>query len=502
MIEDSRTQATLLLTVSLGAADRQGAKPLSPREWARLVRWLDGRGADPSALMGGDVPGLLAGWEDRAITAKRLDRLLGRGPALGLSLEKWFRAGLWILTRPDPAYPRRLERRLGSAAPPVLFGCGAMPLLDRGGLAVVGSRDAGEADLEFGRRLGEAASQQGHSIVSGGARGIDRTAMRGALESAGTSVGVMADGLLAASTSQLYRRPLLAGDLVLISSVNPEARFRVGTAMARNRYIYCLADGAVVVASARGSGGTWNGACENLEAGWVPLWVKATGEPDSGNAALAEKGGCWLRDIPESIAALFDRGGAAVRPVASGLTDEAVAWSGPDSAAAPPAEKGVRQGTIPQGLGFYDLFLARLAALSVGEPALEASLAARLELAKGQVKTWLIRGVEEGRVEKLPAPLRYRNPHPQLPLDEPGVGPSSPAGQAAAPPAIPTDFDFYDLFLLRLAELTSAEARSSRDIAHSLGLARGQVHRWLKRGVADAVVHRESRPARYRCVRT
>lgn len=502
MIEDSRTQATLLLTVSLGAADRGGAKPLSAGEWARLVCWLDDRGADPSALMGGDAAGPMAGWEDRAITVDRLDRLLGRGPALGLSLEKWYRAGLWILTRSDPAYPERLERHLGSAAPPVLFGCGTTSLLDRGGLAVVGSRDAGESDLEFARRLGEATSQQGRSIVSGGARGIDRAAMRGALESEGTSVAVLADGLLAASTSQLYRRPLSSGDLALVSTVNPEARFHVGNAMARNRYIYCLADGAVVVASAHGSGGTWRGACENLEAGWVPLWVKETGEPGSGNPALAEKGGCWLRDVPESIAALFDRGGAALRPVASGLTDEAAAWSGPGTSAGRPAERDVQPGTIPPELGFYDLFLARLAALSVREPAPETGLAARLDLAKGQVKTWLMRGVAEGRVEKLTAPLRYRSPHPQLPLDGPGVGPSSSAGETAAPPAIPADFDFYDLFLLRLAELASEEARSSRDIAHSLGVAPGQVHKWLKRGVADAVIHRESKPVRYRCVPT
>ena len=502
MIEDSRTQATLLLTVSLGAADRGGAKPLSAGEWARLVRWLDDREADPSALMGGDVAGLIAGWEDRAITADRLDRLLGRGPALGLSLEKWYRAGLWILTRSDPAYPMRLERRLGSAAPPVLFGCGATPLLDRGGLAVVGSRDAGEADLEFARRLGEAASRQGHSLVSGGARGIDRTAMRGALESEGTSLVVLADGLLAASTSRLYRRPLSLGDLVLVSTVNPEARFHVGNAMARNRYIYCLAEGAVVVASARASGGTWNGACENLAAGWVPLWVKETGDPGSGNAALAEKGGCWLRAIPESIAALFDRSGAALRPVVSGLTDEAMAWSGPETSAARPEEQDVHPGTAPPGLGFYDLFLARLAALSVDEPAPEADLAARLELAKGQVKSWLKRGVAEGSVEKLTAPLRYRSPHPQLLLDGPGVEPSLPAGRAAAPPAIPMNFDFYALFLARLAELTSEEARSSQDIAHTLEVAPGQVHKWLKRGVADAVIHRESKPARYRCVRT
>jgi predicted Rossmann fold nucleotide-binding protein DprA/Smf involved in DNA uptake len=58
----------------------------------------------------------------------------------------------------------------------------------------------------------------------------------------------------------------MSGDLVLITPFNPEAGFNVGHAMARNRYIYCLADAAVVVSSAAGKGGTWSGALEDIEA--------------------------------------------------------------------------------------------------------------------------------------------------------------------------------------------------------------------------------------------
>jgi predicted Rossmann fold nucleotide-binding protein DprA/Smf involved in DNA uptake len=59
--------------------------------------------------------------------------------------------------------------------------------------------------------------------------------------------------------------------------------------MARNRYIYCLADAAVVMAA-----GTENGAAENLKHGWVPLWVKEHGDQNSGNAALVQQGARWL----------------------------------------------------------------------------------------------------------------------------------------------------------------------------------------------------------------
>ena len=115
---------------------------------------------------------VLAGWIDRSVSVARLEQLMGRGTALGLSLEKWQRAGLWILTRSDPEYPERLKRRLRSESPAVLFGSGNKALLNKGGIAVVGSRDASEEDLAFTEKLGKEAATQGYSIVSGGARGV------------------------------------------------------------------------------------------------------------------------------------------------------------------------------------------------------------------------------------------------------------------------------------------------------------------------------------------
>lgn len=50
--------------------------------------------------------------------------------------------GLWVVVRGDEDYPARLKQRPRGDAPPVLFGCGDRRLLDRGGIAVVGARDA------------------------------------------------------------------------------------------------------------------------------------------------------------------------------------------------------------------------------------------------------------------------------------------------------------------------------------------------------------------------
>ncbi len=225
-----------------------------------------------------------------------------------MAQEKWQRAGLWMMTQWDSEYPEKLKRRLGLECPPVLFGCGNEMLLARGGIAVVGSRDAGREDLTFAGDLGAAASAQGYSVVSGAARGVDESAMLSALENEGTAIGVVADSLMRAATSEKYRRFLLSRDLALVTPFNPEAGFSIGNAMSRNRYIYCLADAAIVVSSTPNRGGTWNGALEDLKAAWVPLWVKRTANAESGNAMLVQKGARWIPDDLASLESLTASG--------------------------------------------------------------------------------------------------------------------------------------------------------------------------------------------------
>lgn len=71
--------------------------------------------------------------------------------------------------------------------------------------------------------------------------------------------------------------------------LDPEAGFSVGRAIGCNRWIYALADRALVVACSEGKGGTWAGAVEALRSG-AEAYVK-TGNPERpGNGALARHG--------------------------------------------------------------------------------------------------------------------------------------------------------------------------------------------------------------------
>jgi predicted Rossmann fold nucleotide-binding protein DprA/Smf involved in DNA uptake len=269
-------------------------------------------------------------------------------------------------------------------------------------------------------------------LVSGGARGVDQSAMLGALARQGTAVGVLADSLLRSATSSKYRKHIMSGDLALISPYNPEAGFNVGNAMSRNRYIYCLSDAAVVISSTRDKGGTWNGAIEDIRAGWVPLWVKPSNDRNSGNQELAQRGANWLPEDMTSLSKLFGETRSAPSQTLSNelpllaRDDERQAGSenkrkteaSPITESQPSSEP--RAGaTVISGLSvpessalvdvdFYTLFLARFLELTSATPMTVDDIAARLELEKTQVNAWLKQAEGGRKISKLTKPVRYQ----------------------------------------------------------------------------------------------
>ena len=294
------TQAILLLTAHFSRPKADAVKPLAAKEWGRFAVWLKKNTLTPEQFMTGQVDELLHGWSDKTVTPQRIKALMARGSALALAMEKWLRAGLWVMTRADPDYPRRLKQRLGTESPAVLFGCGNRQLLNAGGLAVIGSRNTTDSDLAFSRDIGKLAASNGHSIISGGARGVDEAAMLGALAADGTVIGVLADKLLQHCSSAKYRKYLMKNELVLISPFYPESGFNAGNAMQRNKYIYCLADAGLVVHAGL-KGGTWTGAKENLKKGWVALWVKETQDEGAGNRDIVADGATWVSSDVSTI---------------------------------------------------------------------------------------------------------------------------------------------------------------------------------------------------------
>ncbi|MFA5016613.1 MAG: DNA-processing protein DprA [Methylobacter sp.] len=421
---NENTQAVLLLTSHFTKLTQDAAKPLTPTEWGRFAAWLKEKELSPAQLLGGDVADMLSTWHDSKISLNRVEALLGRGHALALAMEKWQRAGIWVLTRSDENYPRRLKQRLRNDAPPFLFGVGNSRLLNNGGIAVVGSRHVNEENLQYADALGAKAALAGVNVVSGGAKGIDEAAMSGALTVEGTVIGVLADSLLKAATAQKWRNGLLNNNLVLVSPFYPEAGFNVGNAMARNKYVYCLSDVAVVVHSGR-SGGTWNGAIENLKKGWVPVWVKPIGDAEAGNEAIVNQGGQWCENIIErlGVSSLFMSSQNAVsqadallppdkeRQVESALKGSDAKPHG-SSEKLPTIHVKAKVSNDPEHvksqIGFYQLFLQEVKLVCFGDAKSIDEISECMKLHKLQVRNWLEQAQNEGVIKKLEKPVRYQ----------------------------------------------------------------------------------------------
>ena len=432
MSELHKTQAILLLTAHFSVESKARVKPLTISEWERFAGWLRKRELYPWDLETGNIHEHLKEWSDRSITLERLEGLMRRGTALALAMEKWTRAGLWILTRSH--YPKRFKKRLGTTSPIVVFGCGNKALLRDGGLAVIGSRNAVEEDLAYSRSIGSLAAENGISVVSGGARGVDESAMLGALENNGNVIGVLSENLMRASSSKKYRNYLIEERLALVSSFYPEARFNVGNAMERNKYIYCLSDAALVVHSDKKKGGTWDGAMRNIKKNWVPLWVKRTTDKNAGNAEIVSDGGKWapanVDDVDPRI--LISTSSSVARPNES-MTQLAIG-EGEDHCSGYQAEQSnelekepsqqetqdvsgaLCDGTDPDARapsqigaeGGYELFILRVKVLCKDDPKTPKQLLDLLDLQKTQLNVWLKQAVQDEKLKKLQRPVRYQ----------------------------------------------------------------------------------------------
>jgi DNA processing protein len=440
------TQAILLLTAPLIAGrSSSSSELLSPGEYKRLARHLRDIQHQPADLVLPDAADLLRVCQP-LIDESRLQRLLGRGFLLSQAIERWQARAIWVISRADAEYPRRLKTRLREDAPAVIYGCGDMGLLESGGLAVVGSRRVDDSLIDYTMAVGRLAARARRTLVSGGAKGIDQAAMRGALEGGGKVTGVLADSLEKTAMNREHRNLLLDGQLVLISPYDPSAGFNVGNAMQRNKLIYALADASLVVSSDLNKGGTWAGAIEQLQKlNFVPVYVRSKGESSAGLDALRAKGAFVWPDPQDADAfdAVFDV--AVPMNTSPPKAGDSLYTNGkqPDLALeqnAPAQSTSLSEGVIAQvsptaihaevthvkqvsesqsdtaitqaskGATPGDALFATVQDLIqclLTVPMKDAEIATLLDVSSAQAKAWLQRLVDEGVLEKQKKPAGY-----------------------------------------------------------------------------------------------
>ena len=269
------------------------------------------------------------------------------------------------------------------------------------------------------------------------------------------SIGVMADSLLKAAMAKKWRSHLASNNLVLISPFYPEAGFNAGNAMARNKYVYCIADGALVVHSGT-KGGTWSGALENLKKDWVPLWVKPTEDRAAGNADIVNQGAHWCSSSVDEVvvadlfikpqsqpsqAPTLDLWGAETPSASQDNESESYSYVSTVSSDVRESQPSlleqkveqeeiqkVLEGSVEAAPNLQDEIVAEIVRVELKEQHLESlydsflkhlnllcrtpiasdEISQSLGLHKSQVKEWLIRAVEDGILVKKTRPVRYQ----------------------------------------------------------------------------------------------
>lgn len=320
---NSDAQSILLLCSHLSLPDGGDVTPFGGRDWMALRDALNTAEISPGALLGMNEDQLASvlngdGW------SHRVAQLFNRADSLIVELQRLKDLGIWILTSVDEHYPQRYHQRLGSKAPPVLFGAGDRSLLSKPGLAVVGSRHASESSLECATQAGRACAQSGHVVFTGGAKGVDAAALTASLDADGSAVVALADGLEKTMRSGDIRRWLDDDHLTLVTPYSPSAGFSVGAAMGRNRLIYTLADFALVVSSEAEKGGTWAGATEALKAKWCPVFVLDSDDAPEGNRRLLKKGGLAFPSNHSQATDLWSWLGANAKSKSASATQESL----------------------------------------------------------------------------------------------------------------------------------------------------------------------------------
>ncbi|HTV08267.1 MAG TPA: DNA-processing protein DprA [Candidatus Aquilonibacter sp.] len=163
-------------------------------------------------------------------------------------------SGATFLTMDDEAYPVRLMEIFDP--PPVLWVRGEASILNRAGIAVVGTRNPTPYGAGMAEMLSRDLARRGLVIQSGMARGVDTAAHKGAIDAGGKTVAVWGTGIdviYPKENKKLAEQIVACGGTIV-------SEFPLGTFPApqnfpiRNRTLSGLSVGVLVVEAAEYSG--------------------------------------------------------------------------------------------------------------------------------------------------------------------------------------------------------------------------------------------------------
>ena len=271
---NGRERGFLLLSSHLGNPDRKPLTIPQLRQLGQRIR-LMAPSAENRAVASSDLTALGYGIE----MARHIVNLLEEEDCLDYYLQQGAKNGCVPITRVSEGYPMRLRMGLGMESPGVLWARGDIALLQKPAVALVGSRDLEPENRTFAAEVGRQAARHGFVLVSGNARGADRTAQSSCLAAGGQVISVVAD--------ELDKQPLRQ-NLLYLSEDGFHETFTAQRALSRNRIIHAMGMKTFVAQSRYSVGGTWDGTVKNLRAGWSTVYCFDDGS--TAVTSLAEMG--------------------------------------------------------------------------------------------------------------------------------------------------------------------------------------------------------------------
>ena len=259
----AKEQGFLLLTSQLGDVER---KPLTVAQFRNLAMRVT-QMEKPKQSRELTEDDLVALGYDRH-TALRMVTLLSEEDRLASYIHRGKQRDCCPVSRVSEAYPKAVRKRLGLDAPGCLWAKGDVSLLNMPAVSLVGSRELRDTNRLFAEAVGREVAKQGFVLVSGNARGADRTAQRACLENGGYVISVVAD--------ELEKCPLV-NNVLYLSEDSFDLPFSATRALSRNRVIHTLGYITVVAQCNRQTGGTWDGTLKNLHNNWSPVFCYSDG---------------------------------------------------------------------------------------------------------------------------------------------------------------------------------------------------------------------------------
>ena len=295
-------QVLILLCANLGKSDN--FKPFNNSDIYKIINKLKIKGNELSDLYGKSIEELKEMFFDNNVLTEiennfiyRINSLLLREANIAISMidiKKW---GIDIITIYDELYPQKIKNIMGEKSPALLYYCGDLKILENNFIGFSGSRikKTDKGDEIITKQWANFACDNKFGIVAGGASGVDTFAVQEAIAKNACFVEFVANSMIERIRIPQISSMIQYGKGLILSEANPFAPFNVGMAMSRNKYIYMISKYTIVIKAVytlkngKKTGGTWNGAIENLKSKYKRVLVFNDGKT-IGNKELIDLG--------------------------------------------------------------------------------------------------------------------------------------------------------------------------------------------------------------------